>query len=52
MTAVEFTNIHRAYKRGVDVLDGVSFSIETGQVVGLVGRNGAGQTTLIRIARG
>jgi ABC-2 type transport system ATP-binding protein len=52
MNVVEFTNIHRAYRRGVDVLDGISFSIEAGQVVGLVGKNGAGKTTLIRIAMG
>lgn len=52
MSSVEFVNIHRAYKQGVDVLDGISFSIESGQVVGLVGKNGAGKTTLIRIAMG
>lgn len=52
MNVVEFTNIHRAYRRGVDVLDGISFAIEAGQVVGLVGKNGAGKTTLIRIAMG
>jgi len=52
MSVVEFKNIHRAYRRGKDVLDGVSFSVEPGEVVGLLGKNGAGKTTLIRIAMG
>jgi ABC-2 type transport system ATP-binding protein len=52
MKIVEFENIHRAYRRGVDVLHGVTFAIEAEQVVGLLGRNGAGKTTLIRIAMG
>jgi ABC-2 type transport system ATP-binding protein len=52
MNIVEFDNIHRAYRRGVNVLDGVSFSISPGEVVGLLGKNGAGKTTLMRIAMG
>jgi len=52
MSVIEFDNIHRAYKAGVDVLDGVGFSLQSGEVVGLLGRNGAGKTTLIRIAMG
>ena len=53
MTSIlEFSNISRAYTRGVPVLDGVSFSVAPGEVVGLLGRNGSGKTTLIRIAKG
>ena len=33
----------------VEVLHGVSFSVESGSALGLLGRNGAGKTTTIRI---
>jgi ABC-2 type transport system ATP-binding protein len=52
MNVISFDDIHRAYKRGENVLDGVGFDVAPGEVVGLLGRNGAGKTTLIRIAMG
>jgi ABC-2 type transport system ATP-binding protein len=52
MKALSVHEVRRAYVRGCDVLRGVTFSLQPGEVVGLLGRNGAGKTTLIRTAMG
>ena len=44
-------NLKKSYGRHV-VLDGVSFSAEHGQIIGLLGPNGCGKTTLIKILTG
>lgn len=46
--AIEVMNLHRSFS-GVHAVQGVSFSIQPGQVVGFVGANGAGKTTTLRI---
>lgn len=43
---VELRNVEYAYEPGRPVLRGINFSIEPGQVVGLVGRTGAGKSTI------
>jgi iron complex transport system ATP-binding protein len=37
---------------GREILAGVDFEVSPGEVVGLVGRNGVGKTTLLRLANG
>jgi ABC-type multidrug transport system ATPase subunit len=40
------------YFDGRCVLDGISFNVPRGRIYGLLGRNGAGKTTIIRILLG
>ncbi len=46
MNALTLKNVTKIYPRFK--LDGVSFSVKEGHVVGLVGRNGAGKTTTLK----
>ena len=45
------TDVHKSYG-AQDVLRGVSFQINPAEHVGLVGRNGAGKTTIFRLVTG
>jgi ABC-2 type transport system ATP-binding protein len=50
-----FDRVTRCFERGVDkltALDAVSFELAPGQVTGLIGPDGAGKTTLMRLACG
>ena len=48
MNAIEVEHISKSYGK-VQALDDVSFSVEKGEIFGLIGPDGAGKTTLFRI---
>lgn len=48
---IEFKEISKAYGKRA-ALEGLSFTAEEGQITGLLGRNGAGKTTALRILVG
>ena len=51
--SLRFENVRFAYPGALSpALDDISFTIEPGQVVGVVGRSGSGKTTLTRLLQG
>jgi ATP-binding cassette subfamily B protein len=50
---VEFKHVHFSYKEGdVEVLKGINFTVEPGQVVALVGESGVGKSTTMELVSG
>jgi len=47
--AIEFTDVWFAYRPGEDVLTGLSFAIQPGERVALVGATGAGKSTVVSL---
>ena len=48
MSLVEFKNVCKSYDDKV-ILDNINFKIENGKIIGLLGKNGAGKTTIIKL---
>ncbi|MDR3629418.1 MAG: ATP-binding cassette domain-containing protein, partial [Desulfocapsaceae bacterium] len=51
---ITFTNVCKTYakeigKRGLTALTDLSFSLDRGKTLGLIGANGAGKSTSIRL---
>lgn len=49
---IEFKNVSFAYDKNRPVLKNISFRIEAGESVGLIGANGAGKSTIMKILPG
>lgn len=55
MSYIEFKDVYKIYKSGsneIHALDGMSFTIEQGELCVIVGHSGAGKTTLLNILGG
>jgi cobalt/nickel transport system ATP-binding protein len=49
---IRFENVTAYYEKDTPILHNVSFAVERGEAVGLIGANGAGKTTLMRALLG
>ena len=49
---IEFKDVSFAYERGKPVMEHLSFRIERGESVGLIGANGAGKSTVMKLLLG
>lgn len=48
---LEICNLRKSYG-GKTVLDGLSMTVQTGEIYGFLGENGAGKTTTMNIVTG
>ena len=48
---IEFKDVHKSFKK-TKVLNGITFSVEKGQLVSLIGSSGCGKTTTLKMING
>ena len=48
MSIISVKNIRKSFKDGVQVLNGISFDVEEGEVLGIIGPSGSGKSTILR----
>jgi len=46
---ISFDNVHFSYKQGEEILKGISFDLDAGKTMAIVGSTGAGKTTIINL---
>lgn len=51
MSTLKVSNVSKNYRRK-PVLNGISFEVDAGEIIGLLGLNGTGKTTLLKIIAG
>lgn len=52
LAMIDARDISKSYHRGVPVLDGITLSLQRGEMVALIGASGSGKSTLIRAIAG
>ena len=52
MIDISVSNLSKEFEVGKKILDGLTFQIDQGERVGLLGKNGAGKTTVFKILTG
>ena len=52
MNVLECKNLFKAYKKNVFVINNLNLSIPSGKIIGLLGPNGCGKSTLIKMIAG
>lgn len=52
MIEIQITNLRHGFEVGQNLFEDVTFQVDTGERVGLLGHNGAGKTTLFRMLCG